>query len=191
MRCFSYAIRWLKVKEKKVSETTLRSSVYMSKSGSWWRKINQFGKERPMMFVKISKYVKSNIPCWYQHFGNRTWSRSWTHIILNKFITSAIGSVCPKLNLLVIWDLMTVSNRRLIFTQVLFRQSTGNSCHFFYKVCGSAAGLRSKWECTELISKPNTVLTDHVWQALQECCWTEEPQAFLWALLRDWRDGLL
>ena len=66
------------------------------------------------MVVKNLKYGKSDTPRWNEHFGNRTWARSLILFSLNMFVTFKVGSICPLTNLLVIWNLMTAKNRRLI-----------------------------------------------------------------------------
>ena len=81
------------------------------------------------------KLKPENFPFWNEFLGNRTWPRSQILFSQNKFVTSAQGSAYQQLNLLVMWDLPTANNCRLILHWSFLSSQQVNR--------ESVAGLRS------------------------------------------------
>ena len=66
---------------------------------------------------------------WSKHFQNRTWPRSGTFFILNMFVTSVVGTIFSKPNLLVTWGFIIANNRRSLYTCL----STRNTFLFLWQ----------------------------------------------------------
>ena len=72
----------------------------------------------------MSKNRKLNIPVLNEHFGSKIQSQSLTLYHLNMFVTFVVESICSKLDLLLIWYLMTAHHWRLIL-----RKSFSSNLH--------------------------------------------------------------
>ena len=128
---------------------------------------------------------------WKKLFRNRTWLQPQILFNLVMFVTSTVGTVCPKLNLLVIWDLMTANNHGLI-RQVLPQQPISNSCQFCSKVCGSAAGVRSHMKVNRIISAKDGAFTCYIYgRTCKNKVGFKGHMHVHWWYLWDWGDGLL
>ena len=105
------------------------------------------------MAVNRSKHRESNIPTWNEHFGNKAWPQSRTLFILNISVTFVVGSVCSHPDMLIIWDLITVNNHRLILHRSFCSDLLGTS-PLSNKVCKSTA-IR---ECTGAMLTTKTLI---------------------------------
>ena len=103
----------------------------MLKTRSWWYKIDQFDRKWSTMIIKHFMNGDSNIQFRNKRFGNKTWLRAKTLFNLNMFAISAVEFICTKVDFLVIWDLMTLNNHRLILHN-LPQLLTGNLVSFLY-----------------------------------------------------------
>ena len=109
--------------------------------------------------VKDLKCRESNTLSWNDRFQKLDLTSvqcSQILFSLNMFATSAVGSVCPKPVMQVIWDLMTVNSCRLILYRSLLSNQQIISVNSVTKYVDLKQVWESIWDCTGQMSIPKT-----------------------------------